>query len=130
MANEKPAHGTFCWNELVSRDMPAAEKFYSELLGWKPVDSGMPGLKYTMWKTGAGEKDAGGLMEMPADVPEHVPSHWMSYIAVEEVDNLAKKAKDLGAEILHGPEDIPNVGRFVIVQDPTGAAISFIKLEG
>ena len=44
MADEKPTHGTFCWNELMTRDVTAAEKFYTELIGWKAVDSGMPGI--------------------------------------------------------------------------------------
>ena len=45
-----PAHGTFCWNELMTRDTGKAAKFYAELLGWEPVDSGMPGMQYTIFK--------------------------------------------------------------------------------
>ena len=126
MAEEKTAHGTFCWNELVTRDTAGATKFYTELLGWKAVDSGMPGMDYTLLKTG--DKDCGGLMAMPPDVPKEMPSHWMSYIAVDDVDAAAKKAGELGGSLLHGPEDIPNVGRFCVVQDPTGAVVSLIKL--
>ncbi len=127
MANEKPAPGTFCWNELMTRDAKAATNFYTELLGWKAVDSGMPGMEYTMLK--AGDKEVGGLMSMPDEVPKEVPSHWMSYIAVDDVDTLVSKVTDLGGQILHGPQDIPNVGRFVVIQDPTGAAISLFKGE-
>lgn len=124
MSNEKPAHGTFCWNELVTRDMAAAEKFYTELLGWKAIDSGMPGMKYTLLKVN--EKDAGGIMDMPPDVPKEVPSHWMAYITVDDVDALAKKTEDLGGKLIHGPQDVPNVGRFCIIQDPTGGVLSLI----
>ena len=124
MANEKPANGMFCWNELVTRDVAGAEKFYTELLGWKAVDSGMPGMKYTMFK--AGGKDAGGLMEMPSEVPKEVPSHWMAYITVDDVDALAKKTTELGGNVLHGPQDIPGVGRFCVIQDPTGAVVSLM----
>jgi len=67
MADEKYPHGTVCWNELVTRDMGRAEKFYTKLLGWKAVDSGMPGMKYTVFK--AGDKQAGGMMAMPARTP-------------------------------------------------------------
>ncbi|MCP4704086.1 MAG: VOC family protein, partial [candidate division Zixibacteria bacterium] len=81
MANEKSTHGTFCWNELMTRDAKSATKFYTELLGWKASDSGMPGMDYTLLK--AGDKDAGGLMGMPDDVPKEVPSHWMAYINVD-----------------------------------------------
>ncbi len=126
MADEKSAHGTFCWNELVTRDVAAAEKFYSELIGWKIVDASMTGMQYSLLK--AGDKDAGGMMAMPAEVPAEVPSHWMSYITVDDVDAAAEKTKALGGTVLHGPEDIPTVGRFCVIQDPTGATVSLIKL--
>lgn len=125
MANG-PENGMFCWNELMTRDIEKAIKFYTELIGWKAVDSGMEGMEYTLLK--ANDKDAGGMMAMPADVPKEVPSHWMSYITVDDVDALAKKAVELGGQVCHGPMDIPNVGRFAVIIDPTGAAVSLIKL--
>jgi len=127
MADEKYPHGTFCWNELMSRDVPAAEKFYTEVLGWKAADSGMPGMKYTIFN--AGEKGVGGLMEMPPDVPKEVPSHWMAYISVDDVDAAAAKVSRLGGVVMHGPEDIPKVGRFCIIQDPAGAVVSLITMK-
>ena len=57
---DKPVHGTFCWNELVSTDLAAAREFYSELIGWEIKDSGMPGMEYNMLM--AGNKQAGGMM--------------------------------------------------------------------
>jgi predicted enzyme related to lactoylglutathione lyase len=125
MANEKPAHGTFCWNELVTRDMEGASKFYTELLGWKAVDGSMTEMPYTLLK--AGEKDAGGMMNMPPDVPNEVPAHWMAYITVDDVDAAAKKVAELGGEVFHGPQDIPEVGRFCIIKDPTGAVVSLMQ---
>ena len=124
MADEKPVNGMFCWNELVTRDVAGAEKFYTELLGWKAVDSGMPGMKYNLFK--ADGKDAGGLMEMPAEVPKEVPSHWMAYITVEDVDVMAKKTGELGGSVMYGPQDIPGMGRFCVIQDPTGAVVSLM----
>lgn len=128
MSDDKPQHGTFCWNELMTRDTDAAGKFYSELVGWKIVDSGMPGMAYSMLK--AGDKDAGGMMAMPAEVPAEVPSHWVSYITVDDVDAATAKVAELGGTVLNGPMDIPTVGRFVTIQDPTGAVVALITLAG
>lgn len=124
MSDEKPTHGTFCWNELMTRDTAKAGKFYSDLLGWNPTESDMPGMKYTLLK--AGDKDAGGMMDMPAEVPAEVPSYWMSYITVDDVDAAAAKAKELGGQVIKEPMDIPNVGRFCIIQDPTNATVGLI----
>ncbi len=125
---QKPKHGVFCWNELVSRDPAVAEEFYAKVLGWKAADSGVPGTKYTLFS--AGDTQVGGLMEMPKEIPSQVPSHWMSYVAVDDVDASAAKVTEHGGKILHGPQDIPNVGRFCIIQDPTGAVVSLITMEG
>ena len=126
MADNKPAQGTFCWNELMTRDTAAAGKFYSELIGWNPTDSGMPGMHYTIFK--AGDKQAAGMMAMPSDVPAQVPAHWMAYITVDDVDGVAKKAGELGGTVLVQPQDIPNVGRFCVIQDPTGAAVGLLQM--
>ena len=123
MAEQKPVHGTFCWNELVTRDPEKAHKFYSELIGWDIVDSGMEGMQYHIAK--AGEAQVAGMMPMPPEAKE-VPSHWMAYITVDDVDGAAEKAKTLGGSIIHGPADI-SVGRFCIIKDPTGAVISLIQ---
>ena len=123
---DMPKHGTFCWNEIMTRDPKKAQRFYCDLLGWKAEDSGMPGIEYTLFKSG--DKDAGGMMAMPPDVPPEIPSHWMAYIAVDDVDALVEKTKELGGNILHGPQDIPTVGRFCIIQDPSGGVVSLIKM--
>lgn len=124
MADERPTQGTFCWNELITRDIEGAKKFYAELIGWDIVDSGMPGMAYNMLKSG--DKTDGGMMAMPPEVPDQVPSHWMSYITVDDVDALVGKVTELGGQVLFGPHDIPTVGRFATIQDPTGAAVSLI----
>lgn len=126
MADEKPTQGTFCWNELMTRDVDKATKFYTELIGWKAEDSGMPGMKYSIFKTG--EKGNGGMMAMPDDVAPEVPSHWLAYITVDDVDAASAKVTELGGKLLNGPMDIPTVGRFSVIQDPTGAVVSLITL--
>jgi len=127
MANEQPKHGTFCWNELMTRDSKAAGEFYSELLGWKIADSGMPGMDYSMFKSA--DTNAGGLMAMPPNVPKEVPSHWMAYIAVDDIDTTIGKATKLGGQILVGPQAVPGLGRFCTIQDPTGAVVSLIQFS-
>ena len=126
--SEKPVQGTFCWNELMTRDTAAAGKFYADLIGWKPTDSGMPGMDYSMMKIG--DRDAGGMMKMPAEMPAEVPSHWMAYVTVDDVDAAAAKVDGLGGVLLVPPQDIPNIGRFCVVQDPTGAALGLITFPG
>ena len=119
---QPPAHGTFMWNELATTDVEAAKKFYGDLLGWQfdEMDMGEAG-KYTILK--AGDKQAGGLMAMEGPQWEGIPPHWMSYIAVDDVDACAQKAGD---NVKVPPFDIPGVGRMCVIVDPQGAAISLM----
>ena len=65
-------------------------------------------------------------MPTPAETPDMPPS-WGLYITVDDVDATAEKATGLGATVCVPPSDIPEVGRFCVLQDPQGAFISIIS---
>jgi predicted enzyme related to lactoylglutathione lyase len=65
---------------------------------------------------------------MDENWPPDLPTHWMVYFAVEDADAATKKVTELGGTVHMPPRDIP-VGRFAVVQDPTGATFSLIKLD-
>jgi predicted enzyme related to lactoylglutathione lyase len=125
--HEMPESGTFCWNELATKDLAAAKKFYTELLGWQLKESNAAGMVYN--EIVVGDEHVGGLYQMTPEDGD-APSHWMSYVAVEDVDAKAKLAAELGGKVCVPPTDIPNVGRFCVITDPTGATFSLVKLGG
>ena len=57
------------------------------------------------------------------------PAHWMPYVMVSDCNATAARAGELGARTFVPPNDIPNVGRFAVFADPTGAALAIIQLE-
>ncbi len=122
-----PAHGTFCWNELASTDAEAAKKFYTELLGWTLKESNAVGMVYN--EVVVGGQHIGGMYQMG---PEYggAPSHWIAYVAVEDVEASAKRVEELGGKVCVPPTDIPNTGRFCVITDPAGATLSLITLTG
>jgi uncharacterized protein len=125
MTEDKTGPGTFCWNELMTKDAAAAKAFYGALFGWKMSDMDMGGGgAYTILKRGA--TDVGGLMQIRPDMGP-VPSHWLAYVEVANVDAATKKAEALGARVHVPGMDIPGIGRFGIIEDPTGAALAVFK---
>ena len=117
-----PQTSTFCWNELMTGNLPAAKTFYTKLFGWTTEEMNMgPAGAYTIWKKG--ETSAGGMMQIKGPGMEQVPPHWLSYVTVDNVDAATKKAQTLGAKVSVPPTDIPNIGRFSIITDPTGASL-------
>ena len=122
-----PTHGHFCWNELGTTDLAAAQKFYVELLGWEIKESTGAGMVYN--EIVVNGQHVGGLYQMGAEFG-NMPSHWTAYVAVDDVDASAKRVEELGGKICVPPTDIPNTGRFCMITDPTGANISLITLKG
>jgi predicted enzyme related to lactoylglutathione lyase len=126
----KTRRGKFVWYELMTTDPDAAKKFYTDVVGWKTAPfEHATGMEYTMWLKGKTPDTAvGGLMVLPEEARKGgVPPHWIGYVAVPDVDKTATRAVELGGRVVHGPEDIPEVGRFVILADPQGAVIAAYK---
>lgn len=125
MANVQYTPGRMVWRELATKDVAKAKRFYGELFGWTFEDRSMgPAGMYTIVNAnGAGR---GGLMAMHGEMAQ-MPSHWMVYVSVKDVDAAAKAAKDAGGTVGYGPQDIPEVGRFATILDPDGAAITAFK---
>ena len=121
---EKPPVSAFCWEELVTSDPEAAAKFYVALFGYtiEEVPMGPMGT-YRILKSG--ERQRAGITKFPPGAPPH-PA-WLEYIAVKDVDGSTRNARELGAKTLMEPTDIPNIGRFSVIADPTGAAIALFK---
>jgi hypothetical protein len=118
-----PKPGQFCWNELATTNVAAAKKFYAGLLGWKTAPFGK-GADYTLFKQGS--EMAGGLMKCQQP---GVLAHWISYVMVNDVDAIAKKATKLRGKVLVPPFDVAGAGRIAVLRDPQGAVIGLFKPE-
>jgi uncharacterized protein len=121
MANSNK--GLFVWYEHLSKDVPAAIAFYSEVVGWKTQPFSAD---YTMWVGSQGP--LGGVMRLPEEAAKMgAPPHWIAYVEVEGVDATAAHARKLGAKVYVEPTDIPSVGRFAVLADPQGAPFAVFK---
>jgi len=115
-ANKCAPVNSISWNELVTSDTAAAEKFYSTLFGWKTVPYTGGDKPYTMWQLG--DRYFGGMLATPMP---GVPTHWLHYVAVASVDESLAKAVSLGASVCLPPTDIGEAGRIAVLKDPQGA---------
>lgn len=111
----------FCWAELNTTDARGSKEFYTQLFGWEAHDDAMPqGGVYTMLTIGGG--NAAALYSMNAEQrSQKVPSHWNTYMKVDNVDVATARARQLGGKVMAGPFDVADAGRMSFVVDPTGA---------
>jgi predicted enzyme related to lactoylglutathione lyase len=123
---DKP--NTMGWAELNSRGVEKATPFYKKLFSWgeKKTPGQGENPEYTEFQ--AGGQSIAGAMEMNPMVPAEVPSYWMVYFNVDDVDKAFKKVTEAGGKEMLAPQDMPG-GRFAIVSDPQGAAFGLLKME-
>jgi uncharacterized protein len=123
MTAHEPKEGEFCWNELMTSDLNAASEFYSQLFGWKTLqDMDMGGPVGTYRVYGVGEKQLGGMMNVPKGAP--VPPMWIFYAETSDLDAAIGRATRNGGKVMNGPMDVPGGGRIAQLADPQGAVFA------
>jgi len=126
MAEFTPRHGAICWRELTTKDLPAALEFYAKLFGWNMEQSKITNMDYK--EIHIDEIPCGGMMAFDEDSgPEPPPSHWSTYIAVDNADETAEKITANGGTIRVPPFDAPGVGRIAMAAEPSGAPFAIIQ---
>lgn len=117
---------SFGWAELNARGVDRAIPFYENVFGW--TTSSTPfgdGEEYTQFA--ADGENFAGVLEMNPAVPAEVPSYWMPYFLVQDVDETYRRALELGAREMVAPADIPGDARFAIISDPQGATFGLLS---
>jgi len=120
------APNSFGWAELNARGVETTLPFYEQVFVWSTRRSEMgegqpPYVEFLL-----DGQPVAGAWEMNPMVPAEVPSYWQIYFAVDDVDAAFRKALDLGAQEMLGPQDFPG-GRFAIASDPEGASFGLLK---
>jgi len=101
--------------ELQTKDPDRSKKFYTSMFDWKLEE--FPDMEYTIINVGEGT--GGGIMKNPVS---GMPDNWFPYILVDDVETSTKKAKSLGATVAKDVTEVPDMGWFSVIIDPTGAA--------
>lgn len=114
-ANRVNEPGAITWNEVMTRDYPAAQAFYTDVFGYTYDD--MSGDGFTYATVHLGGPPVGGIGELPGGVPADVPPHWLNYFAVEDADTVCRQVGELGGRVQRGPWDTL-YGRVAVVEGP------------
>jgi predicted enzyme related to lactoylglutathione lyase len=131
--------GSLTFNGLNTRDVEGAKAFYGAVFGWETLtlDGGAemwtlpgygdhlerrdPGLRERTAEMGVpGFEDVVASINPIADDQPDVPAHWSVTFAVDDADEVANKARELGGTVLVPPVDAPWV-RMTVIADPQGA---------
>ena len=113
----------FIWTDLSTFDLEAAKRFYTRALGWSYEDDGQG---YHSAYVASGE--VAGVYSMPEFFRKiKMPSFWMSYIRVADIDRTVELAKSLGGKIELQEDNA--LGRIALIRDPLGAGFTCIQTD-
>jgi predicted enzyme related to lactoylglutathione lyase len=132
--------GALNFNGLNTRDPESAKAFYGSVFGWQTQGVG----DVTMWTLPAygdhlerdrptlrqetaemgvpGFEDVVASLQRIPDGQPDTPAHWNVTFTVEDADQTAEKAFELGGAVIVAPFDAPWV-RMTVIADPQGATL-------
>ena len=111
-------HGRIVWHDLNTTDLPRSRAFYSELFGWNVSEHGQ-------WNfiAPAGETQHFGTM-IAHDPKGNVPSHWVPYLTVPNLDAAISEVAGAGGKITVPKMPAGTTGHFSYALDPQMAAFA------
>jgi predicted enzyme related to lactoylglutathione lyase len=56
-----------------------------------------------------------------------VPSHWLTYFTVTDVEKSMKAAVEMGSKLCMSMKEAPGVGRFCMLTSPQGVSFYLIQ---
>jgi predicted enzyme related to lactoylglutathione lyase len=111
-------HGVPSWVDIGLPDLAAGLQFYRDLFGWDAQDMGEEAGHYTIVSKG------GKMVAALSTAQDQGPPRWTTYINVDDVDEVTKRAESAGGTVVVPPMDVMTAGRMAIFADPTGAVIA------
>ena len=117
--------GKFVWRDLMTDDVSAVKKFYSELFGWTYLDVGESDNNYSVVLDDG--KPIAGIFKLRDVDAEHKYSQWISYLSVADMNQAVKYTKASGGSIYKEPFELPNRGVVSYVFDSQQAVLAFVK---
>ncbi|GAA1042686.1 VOC family protein [Virgisporangium ochraceum] len=123
------AVGALCWNELDTGEPERSVAYYRELFGFTARDHGDSPTAGPYTLLMLGDVPVAGVLELDNQWPNIVPSKWITYFSVADLDAAVARVGALGGMATVGPVDSP-YGRLQLVKDVGGHTLCLIQLEG
>jgi predicted enzyme related to lactoylglutathione lyase len=117
--------GKVVWVDLVTDDVRRASDFYRQVFGWAVRLSEDGSYAEASYRG----RPIAAFARYEVDAPED-EAQWLVSISVPDVDAAAAAVRRQGGEILEGPENLKDRGRYVLVSDPRGAVLMFLEASG
>ncbi len=113
--------GKFIWADLVTDDVPTAQRFYTLVFGWNFRKVGDYAIACN------DDRPLGGMFQRPRPKDQSAHPRWFGYISVSDVEQATKTVTQSGGKILLEPKAFPERGEQAVFTDPEGAIFGVMK---
>jgi predicted enzyme related to lactoylglutathione lyase len=124
VVTSQSVNGAPCWVSLTTRDLQAAEGFYTAVLGWEWSGGTRMGDQYRIARV-AGIPVA-GIAEI--DFVARTAVAWTPFFAVASADKTVSRSQERGGTTAVGPISLPP-GRAALLADRDGAVFGIWEGE-
>lgn len=110
----------FNWTDLSTFKIEETKEFYSKLFAWDFYPDG----DYNV--AAIGHDAIAAIYTMPEQFQKlKLPSFWMSYLRVADIEDIYKRARNFpGAIVEIKPEEFQDGGQISLIRDPSGAGFT------
>ena len=117
--------GRIGWIDMSTTDASGVRDFYKAVVGWDTEDVDMEGYAdYVMKMPATGDGVAGVCHAKGSNAD--LPSGWLIYIVVEDVESSAAACIANGGKVVLKPRGLAG-GRFCVVEDPGGSVAALYQ---
>ncbi len=123
---KKPEAGTIGWIDLTVDNADQLRDFYGAVVGWKAEPTSMGDYNdYTMSTPTTGTPTTGVCHARGGNAG--LPSLWLIYITVDDLDTSMAEVTDRGGEIIADAKEVSGHGRYCVIRDPAGAVAALFE---
>ena len=118
--------GLVGWFDLTVENAEEIRDFYEKVVGWKSTATNMGEYEdYCMSPPGA-DDPVGGICHKSGPNAA-IPSQWLLYVNVENLESSLSQCRELGGKIVCEARDMGSFGTMAVIEDPAGAVMAIIQ---
>lgn len=117
--------GSIGWIDLTVADAPEVRDFYQAVAGWQASGVDMGEYQDFSMSPPGGEPVAGVCHARGGNAD--LPSQWLIYIVVVDLDEALAQVKSRGGAVVAGPKSIGS-SRYSVIRDPAGAVCALYQV--
>lgn len=114
------------WIDLTVSDADGIRDFYAAVVGWTPEP--VPMGEYSDYNMVAADgTPVAGVCHhrgVNRDIP---PARWMIYFTVADLETAVAECRARGGKVAVGPKGMGPMGKFAVIEDPSGAVCALFQ---